>query len=103
MLNVKILGPGCANCFLLEGKTVATLELLLDENPSAFENLQVTIQHLSELEDFRKYHLFSTPGLVINEQLVCAGRLPSASEIQMWVVEALDDIRQLDNEVASHV
>lgn len=101
MLKVKILGPGCANCFLLEGKTVATLELLLDENPEAYENVRVTMQHLSDSEDFRKYHLFSTPGLVINEKLVCAGRLPSASEIKKWITKARDDVQQLESEVAS--
>lgn len=101
MLNIKILGPGCANCFLLEGKTIATLELLLDENPSAFENKRVTIQHLSDSQDFRKYHLFSTPGLVLNENLVCAGRLPSAPEIKIWVIEAMDDIQQFESEVTS--
>jgi hypothetical protein len=101
VLNVKILGPGCANCFLLEGKTIATLEILLDENPEAFENLRVTMQHLSESEDFHKYQLISTPGLVINEKLVCAGRLPYASEIKKWVMEAMDDVQQLDVEDAS--
>jgi hypothetical protein len=101
MLNVKILGPGCANCFLLEGKTVATLELLLDEKPEAFEDLRLTLQHLGEAEDFRKYQLFSTPGLVINEKLVCAGRLPSGPEIKKWVMEAMDELQQPDREVKS--
>jgi len=103
MLNVKILGPGCANCFLLEGKTIATLELLLDENPAAFEDLRVTMQHLGEAEDFHKYQLFSTPGLVINEKLVCAGRLPSGPEIKKWVMEAMDELKQPDMEVESQL
>lgn len=94
MLNVKILGPGCANCFLLEGLTVATLELLMEDSPKAFEGHKVTLQHLSEPEDFRRYMVLSTPGLVLNEKLVCAGRLPSAVEIKKWVLEALDRAAQ---------
>jgi hypothetical protein len=90
MLNVNILGPGCANCFLLEGLTIATLELLMEDTPEAFDNHKVTMQHLSDPQDFRRYMLFSTPGLVINEKLVCAGRLPSAVEIKKWVLEALN-------------
>ena len=94
MLDANILGPGCANCYLLEGKTIATIELLMEEIPEAFENGSVTMQHLIEPEDFRKYGVLFTPGLVLNEELVSAGRLPSALEIRDWVMAALDGAGQ---------
>jgi hypothetical protein len=36
------------------------------------------------------YNVLSTPGLVINENLVSAGRIPSQSEVTTWVVDALE-------------
>jgi hypothetical protein len=35
-----------------------------------------------------KYPIMFTPGLVINEQLVCAGRIPSEDEIRQWLTSA---------------
>jgi hypothetical protein len=32
-----------------------------------------------------KYPILSTPGLVINEKLVSAGRIPSEKEITDWL------------------
>lgn len=81
MLNIKVLGPGCSNCFKLEGLAIAAVEFLNDQKPNLFEGAEVTLEHLSDQADFRKYHLLYTPGLVINEQLVSAGRLPSVLEI----------------------
>jgi hypothetical protein len=81
MLNIKVLGPGCSNCFKLEGLAIAAVEFLSDQKPDLFEGVEVTLEHLSDQSDFRRYHVMYTPGLVINEQLVAAGRLPSVLEI----------------------
>jgi len=99
MLNIKILGPGCANCFVLEGLTIAAVQFLFHEAPQAFENIEVTMDHLTERVDFRKYGVLYTPGLVLNEKLVCAGRLPSAVEIKNWVAAALNTARQTAGEL----
>jgi small redox-active disulfide protein 2 len=80
MLNIKILGSGCANCQKVEQvakKVVATL------------SVDATVQKVTETQEIMKYPILSTPGLVINEKLVCAGRIPSEAEVTTWVTSAL--------------
>jgi small redox-active disulfide protein 2 len=80
MLSIKILGSGCANCQKVEQiakKVVATL------------NVDATFQKVTAMQDIMKYPILATPGLVINEKLVCAGRIPSEAEVTTWVTNAL--------------
>ncbi len=80
MLNVKILGPGCVNCYMMRQVAVDALEML---------EAEATIQHITEQDEMGKYQIMYTPGLVINEQLVCAGRIPSIKEVISWADDAL--------------
>ena len=91
VLNIKVLGPGCSNCYLLEGLVIAALEFMAEDENTPLDLEQVTLQHLSDRQDFYRYGLLYTPGLVINEKLVCAGRLPSALEIREWLRQALHE------------
>jgi hypothetical protein len=36
-----------------------------------------------------KYNIMSTPGLVLNEKIVSAGRIPSEAEITTYLTSAL--------------
>jgi hypothetical protein len=85
VLNIKVLGPGCVNCYRVEQQAVAALEALAEEDPS----LEATIQHVTDYGEIMKYPIMFTPGLVINEQLVCAGRIPSEDEIRQWLTSAM--------------
>jgi small redox-active disulfide protein 2 len=79
MLTIKILGAGCANCKRVEQiarKVVGEL---------AVEAEFVKITDYGEIMD---YDILATPGLVIEDQVVCAGRIPSRDEIANWVMEA---------------
>ena len=81
MLEVKILGAGCANCKRVEQIARKVVEEMA---------LEATIVKVTDYSDILAYNLISTPGLVINEQVVCAGRIPSQSEVTTWLVDALD-------------
>ena len=72
MLNIKILGSGCANCKRLEAETRAAL----DAAGIVYDLLKVT-----DYADIMAYGVMSTPALVINEQVVSSGRIPARSKI----------------------
>jgi small redox-active disulfide protein 2 len=85
MLTIKVLGPGCANCQRVEEHTVEAVEVLSREMP----DLEATILHVTDFDQIMQYPILATPGLVINEKLVCGGRIPTVEEVQGWLREAL--------------
>ena len=85
MLTIKVLGSGCRNCQVLAQKATEALEALAETQPETYE---ATILKVTETQDIMKYPIMYTPGLVINEKLVSAGRIPTTDEIKSWLVEA---------------
>jgi hypothetical protein len=85
MLNIKVLGPGCANCKRLAQLAELAIKDLKVEQPA----LEATVEKLTDPTTFEYYRLLSTPGLVINEKLVSSGRVPTREAIATWVREAL--------------
>lgn len=86
MLNIKVLGPGCANCERLEQMTVRVVEQLKDE----FPELEATVEEITNIERFADYGLLTTPGLAVNETLVSSGRVPAEAQLMTLFREALE-------------
>ena len=80
MLTIKILGSGCPNCKKLEAFTRQAVEQLA---------IQAQVIKVTDYADIMAYNILSTPGLVINEQLVSYGRIPSEAEITTFLTTAL--------------
>ena len=76
MINIKVLGSGCANCKRLEQIARKAVEDL---------GMEAEIEKVTNYNDIMKYPILSTPGLVINEELVSSGRIPSQEEITDWL------------------
>jgi small redox-active disulfide protein 2 len=71
-VHVKILGPGCGNCHALERLTrEAMTELGITADITAVTDYPAILAH----------GVMSTPALVIDEQVVLSGRVPSRDQI----------------------
>jgi small redox-active disulfide protein 2 len=86
MLNIKVLGPGCANCQRVAQMVMATLGEL--ETELGDNCPEATLQKITDHGEFLNYGVMVTPGLVINEKLVCAGRIPTKAEVRQWLTSA---------------
>ena len=76
MLHIKVLGPGCSNCKRLEMMVNQALVTL---------SVEAKVEKVTDLMEIMKYSVLATPGLVVNEALVSAGRLPSQAELVSWL------------------
>lgn len=81
MISVKVLGPGCANCKRLDQMTRQAADDMQQD---------VSIEKVTDYGAIMAYGIMSTPGLVINEQVVSYGRIPSKAEINTWLVSAAE-------------
>ncbi len=80
MVTIKVLGPGCDNCKKVEAVArKAVLNL----------GVEAEIVHVTEWPEIKKYPILATPGLVVNEKLVCGGRIPNEAEVTTWLADAL--------------
>lgn len=81
MLTIKVLGSGCANCKRVEQIARKVVEEM---------SVEAEVIKVTEYPDIMAYNIMSTPGLVINEKVVCSGRIPTSAEVTTFVVNALE-------------
>jgi len=77
---IKVLGPGCAKCHQLEQTTQEVVREL---------GINAEIEYINDIKRIMEYPLLTTPGLVIDEKLVCSGRVPSRAEVTSYITNAL--------------
>lgn len=78
-MEIKILGGGCPKCKRLEQLTREVVDEL---------GIEATFGHVKEISEIMVYDVFSTPALVIDEEVKVSGRIPRKDEIKAWVSEA---------------
>ena len=79
-MNIKILGTGCAKCHALQKTaTEAVKELGID----------ATVEEVKDFNKILAYNVLTTPGLVVNEQVVSSGKSLSKAEVSQIIINAL--------------
>ena len=76
MKNIKVLGTGCANC-----KTVAKLIAAVAEE----KGIAIELEKVEEIREIMSFGILSTPGVVVNGQVVHSGGIPSRDKIEQWL------------------
>jgi len=72
-VNIKILGPGCANCTNLEKVTrEAVADLGID----------ATFEKVTNYAVMMGYNVMRTPALVVDEKVVLSGRVPTTTQVK---------------------
>ena len=83
MLTIKVLGSGCENCKKVETVARQAVSKLA---------LEAEVIKITDNSEIRAYPILATPGLVVNEKLVCAGRIPDEAEVTTWLMDALEAV-----------
>ena len=72
-MNIKILGSGCANCVNLEKAAKQAASEL---------GIEATFEKVTDYADIASYNIMSTPGLVVDDRVVLAGRVPTVRQVK---------------------
>jgi len=75
MLDIKVLGTGCANC-------KATVKLV--EEVANAKNVEIALEKVEDIQKIMTYNIMSTPAVVIDGQVVHAGGIPARSKVESW-------------------
>lgn len=85
---INILGTGCPNCVKLEKNTKKAIEEL---------NIEGVVDKITDIEAIMGYGVMSTPALVVDNKVICSGRVPDVEEIKTMLTEQ----KQENNKPAS--
>lgn len=80
-MEIKVLGPGCANCHKMEEMVkTAVKELGVDAN----------IVKITDMGDIMRHGILSTPGLIVNGKLKHSGKpLPDSNKVKALIQEEI--------------
>ncbi len=77
-MEIKVLGPGCANCHTMEQLAKKAIEEL---------GLDAKVEKISDIQEIMRYTM-STPGLVVNGKLKHSGKpLPNINKVKTLIKE----------------
>jgi small redox-active disulfide protein 2 len=78
MKNIKVLGSGCKNC----ETTARLIEIAAQQ-----AGVEIRLEKVTDIAEIMGYGVMSTPGVVVDGQLVHAGGLPGPDQVRQWVMD----------------
>lgn len=76
MVTVKVLGTGCPKCRTLEKNAREAI---------AEMSIEAEVVKVSKVRDIMQYDVMMTPALVVDEEVVVSGKVPSPAEIKALI------------------
>lgn len=73
MMDIKVLGTGCAKCKSLD----KAVREVVEQN-----QLDAVVTKVEDIVEIMKFNVMTTPALVLNGKVVVKGRVPSGSELK---------------------
>jgi len=78
-MQIKILGSGCKKCRSLESNTKAAAQSI---------GVDIDIEKITDIVEIARLGVMSTPGLMINNQVVSTGKVVPEREIRRLLQQA---------------
>ncbi|MCK4838448.1 MAG: TM0996/MTH895 family glutaredoxin-like protein [Desulfobulbaceae bacterium] len=75
-MEIKVMGPGCPKC--------AEAEKIV-KDAVAKAGIAATVEKITDFQEMAKYGVLSTPAVVIDGEIKCVGRVPTANDLAGWL------------------
>jgi small redox-active disulfide protein 2 len=82
-LEIKVLGPGCAQCDRLEQELMHVM---------AETGILADLEHVRDIKEIGRYGVMGTPALLINGKVKSVGKVPARKQIRAWFTEAKGEL-----------
>jgi small redox-active disulfide protein 2 len=79
MKRIQILGPGCPKCRVLLANAEEAVKVL---------GLDAQVEKVEKIAEIIKFGVMTTPALVVDGQVKCAGRVPGVDEVRRLLTGA---------------
>ena len=79
MKKIKVLGSGCKNCETTALIIAAQAERL---------GVEIRLEKVTNMAEILGYGVMSTPGVVVDGQVVHAGGIPGPDDVAEWLSES---------------
>lgn len=78
-MKLQVLGTGCARCH-------ETLMMVYEAVKES--GVVADVEPVQDIQQIAQMGVFTTPGLVLDGQVKCSGRIPTKQEVLDWIKEA---------------
>lgn len=72
---IKVLGSGCPSC----KKLYESVKNVVDDNKD------IEVEYITDITALLEAGIMSSPALMIDQKVVCSGRIPSKEEIEGYI------------------
>lgn len=76
MKNIKVLGSGCRNCEIT-ANVIATA--------AKQAGVEIELEKITDIAEIMGYGVMSTPGVVVDGELVHSGGIPGPDQVRAWI------------------